>query len=634
MKRKVFTLKGILKKDMFDITESDNDLDESIKAKISNILLKKIPKFVFEKSKSPRTLIFEDALGYDIIKFFYINDNISFFLIRSEGKFYTNDEIKKISLKVNQTLNPNLSFSELNKKVQEILIGIESYDFSRPIKAQLFNIFLTDKDKSLKIDEILSLLNKYRHSENVSEVMEFYKYQFLIHFQKKKHNEPDSGLSNSYNKLISYIKNFQGAKLNQYDIATIFFNFGLILKELGFLKESIDMFSKSAFKFEELHLDNLQIFSIFNKVLILKQQQKFDLALEQMLEIENIVHKSKLLANGFRGIFFRHLGELFQIKKNYKFASSYYRESLNYFEKDKQINVDTALNYLALGTINYNKGDYFGASKYFSFAANIFSFLNQDITEITKNLGLAFLNHANEYLKAIKILIIEKETDMLIDLFLKGLNYLFLSNFHLGNQILDKFIDLYGLYSDTLDKIMNTRIKKEDKNIGKQIKLILKEHCYSLRSNPNMVEIKKLSKNNYEKLKVFQPLKAYYFMIIYKTKGVAIYSKTSTILDDLPLFDMDLIAGLITAMDSFLEEVLTGEENLFLIDRDNIKIIFEYTENLVGLMFLNKENPQIRIQMRNILEKLEGKYKVELSNWTGEITKFKDIEEMASKIIR
>jgi len=631
--KKIYILKGKLTRDRLEITESSNELDDSLKNKISNKVLKKIPKFIFEKSKDPRTLIFEDILGYDILKFFYDDDKISFYLIRSEGKFYASDEIKKISLKINQSLSADLSFSELVEKVQEILIGIESYDFSRPIKAQMFNIYLTENDKKLKIEELLPLINKYRHSENISGMMDFFKYQFLLHYQKRKYNEPDPDLPNSCNKMKNLIANYKD-KLNQHDMATIFFNFALILKNLGFENEAIDCFTRASIKFKELNLDNLYVFSIFNIVLIYKQQNQFEMALKQMLKIENTVHESKYLSNGFRGIFFRHIGELFQLKKDNKSAREYYRESLTYFEKDKQINIDTALNYLALGTINYNEGDYFGASKYFSFAANIFSFLNQDISEITKNLGLAFLNHSNEYLKAVKILIIEKETERLIDLYLKGLNYLFLSNFHLGNQIIDKFIELFGMYLTTLDKIINSEINKEEKEIGNQVKSVIMEHIKVLSSNPGLIEIKKLSKSNYEKMKVFQPLKAFYFMIIYKSKGVAIYSKTSTILDDLPSFDMDLIAGLITAMDSFLDEVLTGEENLSLIDRDNIKIIFEYTDHLVGLMFVNKESPQIRSQIRTILEKLEGKHKNLFENWTGEITKFRDVDEMASKIIK
>ncbi|MHA1132366.1 MAG: hypothetical protein ACTSQQ_16385 [Candidatus Helarchaeota archaeon] len=39
-----------------------------------------------------------------------------------------------------------------------------------------------------------------------------------------------------------------------------------------------------------------------------------------------------------------------------------------------------------------------------------------------------------------------------------------------------------------------------------------------------------------------QPLKAYYFMVIYKHNGIVIFSKTSTKLQELPEFDENLVA--------------------------------------------------------------------------------------------
>ena len=76
----------------------------------------------------------------------------------------------------------------------------------------------------------------------------------------------------------------------------------------------------------------------------------------------------------------------------------------------------------------------------------------------------------------------------------------------------------------------------------------------------------------------------------------------------MPEFDENLVAGMISAIGSFLEEVLTGDENLSLIDRDNIKIILEYSKNLIGLIFVNKENPQIRNDLKNVLSKIEEEF--------------------------
>ena len=115
----LYLIKGSLTKDRLDILETSEKIDEQLKVKVISRIFKKLPSFIFEKTKDPRTLIFEDALGYDIIKIFYIEEQILFLLIRFEGKIYTSDEIKKFSLKINRILDVHLPFSELFSIIQE-----------------------------------------------------------------------------------------------------------------------------------------------------------------------------------------------------------------------------------------------------------------------------------------------------------------------------------------------------------------------------------------------------------------------------------------------------------------------------------------------------------------------------------
>ncbi|MHA1132367.1 MAG: hypothetical protein ACTSQQ_16390 [Candidatus Helarchaeota archaeon] len=90
---------------------------------------------------------------------------------------------------------------------------------------------------------------------------------------------------------------------------------------------------------------------------------------------------------------------------------------------------------------------------------------------------------------------------------------------------------------------------------------------------------------------------------------------------------------MISAIGSFLEEILTGDENLSLIDRDNIKIVLEYSENLIGLIFLNKETPQIRNALRDVLSKTEEEFASNFKYWTGDISLFTKISEFSFKLI-
>lgn len=102
-------MKGYLTEKKLEILESNENEDFEIE--IYNRIHPKIPKFVFEKIKEPRTMIFEDFLGYDVIKFYYQDYNNLFLLIRIEGKFNSSYEIKKFSLKINLYLGINLNFS-------------------------------------------------------------------------------------------------------------------------------------------------------------------------------------------------------------------------------------------------------------------------------------------------------------------------------------------------------------------------------------------------------------------------------------------------------------------------------------------------------------------------------------------
>ncbi len=627
-------LKGTLTPDQLVIQDSNVALGGEFQKAISTSLLKKIPKYIFEKSSESRTLIIEYPLGYDIIKLFYKLDQILFILIRIEGKIYSNDEIKQISLKVNKNLDINLKFSSLWEILQEIYIKLETYDFSRPLKARLPNLFLSDEDKALKIEELVPKINRLTDSKELSSILEFYKFQFLLFSKKRKLGEYDPNLSRLYNKLLELLSHPQDLELNQYDVASVLFNFALILKELKIFEESNDAFLKAADRFRALKIDNLEFFSTFNLALNFKQMKNLDLALKYLLQLEEHIYQSESVSNGFKGIFLRHLGDLYQLRKDYSSSKSYYTKSLAYFEKDKQINIDSALNYLALGTINYNEGDYFGASKFFSLAANIFDFLNQDISEITKNLGISFLNLSNEYLRTVKVLIIEKDFERLIDLLLKGLDYFFLANLHLENQMKENTLTLGTAYSKLLDTIMDLKLEDEERDISKRLSYILREHAIQLNKESDAKLIKALAKRNYEKIKEFQPLKLYYFMVIYKTNGVVLFSKTSTTLHEMPELDENLIAGMISAISGFLGEVLRGDENLSLLDRDNIKIMLEYSPHLIGLIFLNKENPQIRNDLKTILSKIEEKYHPDFTNWTGEVTKFANINDFLVRLMK
>jgi len=628
-----FLIKGVLTKDNLEYLDTNVSINEEEKTKITQNLIPKVPDFVFQ-TKEPRTLLFEDTLGYNILKVYNENEQLKIILLRIEEKFYTPNELKKISLDVNQFLDIKLEFATLNLKIQQILIKIDTYDFSRPIKLKFFeNMWINDKEQALKVEEILPKVNQLKYAKDFSEILTYNKLRFLLNAKKKSVNYEIENILEITNQLIKTIDEFKDDDLSEYDKGCIIYNFGFLLRDLKFMEESNHFFLKSASIFSHLKIENLEIFSYFNVGLNYKQLRQLNSALDHLLEKKDLIANSNLLSKGFKGIYYRHVGEIYQQNKDYKTARNYYSESLTNFEDEKQVNIDVALNYLALGTINYNEHDYFDASKYFSFAANILNFLNQDITDITKNLGVSFFNLSNEYLRTVKVLMIEKDLRRIIDFTTTGLSYFFLANLYLGNQLHDNFTELLELYTKSVEKIPKIEIKEESK-IKDSIIEILRGHKGVLSKITDEKSIKENSKKNFEAIKAFQPLKTYYVMILYKGNGVAIHSKTSTTLNELPELDENLIAGMISAINSFLGEVLRSEENLSLIDRHNVKIMLEYSDHLIGLCFLNKDNPKVRGDLKGILLEMEDLYKQEFVNWDGGISKFTKVTELADRIVQ
>ena len=170
----MFLLRGELTPRKLDVLESNVTLDDVFQKSLANSILNALPSFIFEEKDRPRTLVLEDFMGYNIIKTFYPEDKIQYILVRIEGKFYSSEEIQKISMKI-QNLDIKLTFEVLLNQMEDIFVQIETYDFSRPIKAKLFNILITNEEKSLTIDKILAKIAQLRDEAEFSKKLEHFK---------------------------------------------------------------------------------------------------------------------------------------------------------------------------------------------------------------------------------------------------------------------------------------------------------------------------------------------------------------------------------------------------------------------------------------------------------------------------
>ncbi|MEX2684692.1 MAG: response regulator [Candidatus Sigynarchaeota archaeon] len=126
----------------------------------------------------------------------------------------------------------------------------------------------------------------------------------------------------------------------------------------------------------------------------------------------------------------------------------------------------------------------------------------------------------------------------------------------------------------------------------------------------------------------------YYLLVVYKANGVSVFARESKILSSMPKLDANLIAGMISGITGFLNEVLSGDQQLALLDRENVKIIFEYSPHLIGILFLNKESPAMRQELHSLLQITEQHVGPSICTWTGDVKKFEIIGELASKIMQ
>ncbi|TFF89540.1 MAG: hypothetical protein EU549_00275 [Promethearchaeota archaeon] len=634
MKENYLIARGPLSLNGLEIIESNYETSEYID-NISQLVFDKIPQFIFQDLKNELTLILEDPKGYNITKIFKINNNLKYVLVRIEKKIYTKDEIKKISVNINKFLDYKLNFNKLSEKIQEFFVRLETYDFSRPIKINQISdsdLILKEEEKNTKIEDLLPEITHLRKSSNILDKLQFFKLKFLLNYRKKLSSEPGYNSSTLFSDFISYLKETEGHDLNKYEVSSVIYDFGLILNEIEFYNESNKAFFIASEKFEELNIDNLKYFSLFNILLNYNAVKEYERSLELAYKMESSIDSSEYVSNGFKGVFFRHLGELNQVLKNQKKAKKSYLKSLQYFEQENQVNIDTAQTHLSLGVIYFNESRYFDAVKHFNFAANIFNFLNYDLKEILHKLSLSLFNLSYQYLRTLRVFLFENDRDKVVDYLLKGINYLFLSILYQEKKQQERNQELCSFYIDLIDNFMETPFKNSEEEILTQMKDILGDFEEYLNIS-DINTTKKFTKENYEKLKEFQPLKIFYTMIIYKKNGIVMFSETSKVLEQMPQTDSDMIAGMIMAINGFLSEVLSGKENVFLIDRDNVKIVFEYTQNLIGILFINKESAKIRIGLKNLLQKIETKSIEDLENWSGEVTKFSYINELISKYL-
>ncbi|MHA1883594.1 MAG: hypothetical protein ACW96S_00960 [Promethearchaeota archaeon] len=120
---------------------------------------------------------------------------------------------------------------------------------------------------------------------------------------------------------------------------------------------------------------------------------------------------------------------------------------------------------------------------------------------------------------------------------------------------------------------------------------------------------------------VFEPVEKQGLYIIYEDgRGVFNYAFRS---DDMQ--DPGLVSGMFSAITSFVKEMTKSAEALKKIDHGDITILLEYGNNIFGALFIKgTQSSEVRMPLKDFVQKFEEKYGTVLKDWTGALSPFQE----------
>jgi hypothetical protein len=113
-------------------------------------------------------------------------------------------------------------------------------------------------------------------------------------------------------------------------------------------------------------------------------------------------------------------------------------------------------------------------------------------------------------------------------------------------------------------------------------------------------------------------------------RGVFDYSFVQEVIQD-----PGLVAGMVSAITSFIKETTRSQDLLKTIDHGDITIILEYGERIFGALFIKgNQTTELRGRLKRFVERFEGKYKEVLKDWSGALVHFKEDHLLVEEIFK
>ncbi|MEJ2295024.1 MAG: hypothetical protein P8Y23_09650, partial [Candidatus Lokiarchaeota archaeon] len=96
-----------------------------------------------------------------------------------------------------------------------------------------------------------------------------------------------------------------------------------------------------------------------------------------------------------------------------------------------------------------------------------------------------------------------------------------------------------------------------------------------------------------------------------------------------------LVAGMVSAITSFIKETTRSQDLLKTIDHGDITIILEYGKRIFGALFIKgNQTTELRAKLKSFVERFEEKYKSVLEDWSGALVHFKEDHLLVEEIFK
>ncbi|MCP4762177.1 MAG: hypothetical protein GY870_10375 [archaeon] len=118
---------------------------------------------------------------------------------------------------------------------------------------------------------------------------------------------------------------------------------------------------------------------------------------------------------------------------------------------------------------------------------------------------------------------------------------------------------------------------------------------------------------------------------ILSTNGVEIYNKSFVKRTETMKIDPDLAAAALTGVGQIMKEITGSKKSLNLIDQGDIQVMLEKSDKCIISLVVTEPLRIYEFKLDNLMANIIEIYGPELSNWSGDLTVFKDLDILIDK---